>query len=76
MSWNVTATLSALVARAFSSATMVWYTDPFGQNGKSTPFPGSVRQVFRGTTSGLVASAYKMGKIVVELAAPRVHAPN
>ncbi len=58
------------------SETMVWYTDPFGQNGKTTPFPGSIRQVLRGTTSGLVASAYKMGKIVVELAAPGVHAPN
>lgn len=58
------------------SATMIWYTDPFGLNGKTTPFPGSVRQVFRGTTSGLVASAYRMGKIAVELAAPGVHAPN
>ena len=58
------------------SATMVWYTDPFGQNGQITPFAGSVRQVFRGTTSGQVASVYKMGKILVELAAPGVHAPN
>jgi hypothetical protein len=58
------------------SATMVWYTDPFGQNARTTPFPGSVRQVFRGTTSKLVASAYKMGKIMIDLATPGVHAPN
>jgi hypothetical protein len=35
-----------------------------------------MRQVFRGTTSGLVASAYKMGKIQVDVAARGVHAPN
>ena len=58
------------------SGTMVWYTDPFGQNGRPTSFPGSVRQVFRGTTSALVASAYKMGKIVIELGGLGVHAPN
>ena len=58
------------------SATMVWYTDPFGQNARTTPFPGSVRQVFRGTTSKLVASAYKMGKILVDVAGRGVHAPN
>ena len=23
----------------------VWYTDPFGRNGRSAPFPGSIRQV-------------------------------
>ena len=33
------------------AASMVWYTDPFGRNGRATPFPGSVRQVFRGTTT-------------------------
>lgn len=58
------------------SPTMVWYTDPFGANGRATPFPGSVRQVFRGSTSRLVAGAYKMGRIFVELAALGVHAPN
>ena len=58
------------------SATMVWFTDPFGQNARVSAFPGSVRQVFRGTTRGLVAGAYKMGRIMVELAALGVHAPN
>ena len=23
----------------------VWYTDPFGRNGRTTPFPGSIKQV-------------------------------
>jgi len=23
----------------------VWYTDPFGRQGRTTPFPGSIRQV-------------------------------
>ncbi len=58
------------------SGTMVWYTDPFGRNGRTTPFPGSIRQVFRGTTSALVASAYKMGRIEIQLAGMGVHAPN
>lgn len=58
------------------SASMVWYTDPFGGNARTTPFAGSVRQVFRGTTSGLVASAYKLGRIVIELPAQGVHSPN
>ena len=58
------------------SSTMIWYTDPFGGNGRTTPFTGSMRQVFRGTTNGLVASAYKMGKILVDVAGRGVHSPN
>jgi hypothetical protein len=23
-----------------------WYTDPFGRNGRTTPFPGSIKQFF------------------------------
>jgi hypothetical protein len=32
------------VVRNAGGAT-VWYTDPFGKNGRTTPFPGSIRQV-------------------------------
>jgi hypothetical protein len=32
------------VVRNAGGAT-VWYTDPFGKNGRATPFPGSIRQV-------------------------------
>jgi hypothetical protein len=55
----------------------VWYTDPFGKNGQTTPFPGSIRQViakmdnsdafeFRGPTIGGNRN----------YGGPGVHAPN
>lgn len=55
----------------------VWYTDPFGKNGRTSPFPGSIRQVvakmdnsdgfsFRGPTIGGDR----------DYGGPGVHAPN
>lgn len=54
----------------------VWYTDPFGRNGRPTPFQGSIRQwVARRDNSGLNLHGIVMGKDR-NYDAPGVRAPN
>lgn len=54
----------------------VWYTDPFGRNGRTEPFPGSIRQwVARRNNEGLNLHGGVMGKNR-DYNAPGVRAPN
>jgi hypothetical protein len=55
---------------------LVWYTDPLGRNGRTEPFPGSIRQwVAQRDNSGI-----NLGGIVIgrdrDYDAPGVRAPN
>ena len=55
----------------------VWYTDPFGKNGREEPFPGSVRQ-YIATVDNVLAinpSGPTFGHHR-EYGGPSVHAPN
>jgi hypothetical protein len=52
-----------------------YYTDPFGRNGRTTPFTGSIRQVFSSMSNDGIkvsAPATRAG----DYSAPGVHAPN
>lgn len=54
----------------------VWYTDPLGRNGRTTPFPGSIRQwIGRRDNSGLDLHGATMGRNR-DYNAPGVRAPN
>lgn len=54
----------------------VWYTDPMGRNGRTTPFPGSIRQwVAKHDNSGLDLHGAVMGRDR-DYDAPGVRAPN
>ena len=62
-----------------ASGPAIWYTDPFGQNAKTTPFPGSVKQyivqrnIDYGQKFGGFVDPTKMNS---DFDAPTVHAPN
>ncbi len=54
----------------------VWYTDPFGRNAKTNPFPGSIRQyVAKINNTGLDLSGPGIGSNR-NYGGPGVHAPN
>lgn len=56
----------------------IWYTDPLGENGQTTPFPGSIRQwvaVIDNTRGGADMHGPRIGKEKNHSAAG-VHAPN
>lgn len=54
----------------------VWYTDPFGRNAKTTPFPGSIRQyIAKIDNTGLDLSGPGIGSNR-NYGGPGVHAPN
>jgi hypothetical protein len=54
----------------------VWYTDPFGRNAKTSPFPGSIRQfVAKHDNTGLNLSGPSIGS-QRNYGGPGVHAPN
>jgi hypothetical protein len=54
----------------------VWYTDPFGRNGKTSPFPGSIRQfVARINNTGLNMSGPAIGS-QRSYGGVGTHAPN
>jgi hypothetical protein len=54
----------------------VWYTDPLGRNGRTEPFPGSIRQwVARHDNSGLDLHGNVMGRDR-DYSGPGVRAPN
>jgi hypothetical protein len=55
----------------------VWYTDPFGKNGRPEPFPGSVRQYIAAVDNVLAVnpSGPTFGHHR-EYGGPSVHAPN
>lgn len=54
----------------------VWYTDPFGRNGQTEPFPGSVRQLIsRVDNTGRVGNGPAIGRNRV-YGVSSVHAPN
>jgi hypothetical protein len=54
----------------------VWYTDPMGRTGRTTPFPGSIRQwVAKRDNSGLDLHGAVMGRDR-DYDAPGVRAPN
>jgi hypothetical protein len=54
----------------------VWYTDPFGRNGRTEPFPGSIRQyISRVDNSGRVSHGPTLGRDR-NYGGPGVHAPN
>jgi hypothetical protein len=53
----------------------VWYTDPFGNKGRSTPFPGSVRQFVSNVDHKGVRS-FTGPTISGNYTAAGVHAPN
>lgn len=54
----------------------VWYTDPFGHHGRTSPFPGSVRQVLsKVNNSGLRISGPGVG-FDRFYGGARTHAPN
>ncbi|HXL34302.1 MAG TPA: hypothetical protein VN953_05235 [Gemmatimonadales bacterium] len=55
-----------------------WFTDPFGKNGRTEAFPGSIRQFIAAidnTRSGLDVSGPTLGRNR-DYGGPRVHAPN
>lgn len=54
----------------------VWYTDPFGRNGRTEPFPGSIRQVIaKVDNTGLNLHGPVIGKSR-DYGGPGVRAPN
>ena len=54
----------------------VWYTDPFGQNARTEPFPGSIRQwIARIDNSGTQGKGPNIGRNR-NYGGPGVHAPN
>lgn len=54
----------------------VWYTDPLGRNGRTEPFPGSIRQwIGKHDNSGLDLHGIPMGRDR-DYADPGVRAPN
>ena len=54
----------------------VWYTDPFGRNGRTEPFPGSIRQwVARVDNTGRQGQGPVIGRNR-NYTGPTVHAPN
>jgi hypothetical protein len=54
----------------------VWYTDPFGKNARTEPFPGSIRQfIARVDNSGRVVHGPTIGRNR-DYGGPGVHAPN
>jgi hypothetical protein len=54
----------------------VWYTDPFGRNGRTQPFPGSIRQfVSKLDNSGLNLNGPVIGRDR-DYTGPGVRAPN
>jgi hypothetical protein len=54
----------------------VWYTDPFGRNGRTEPFPGSIRQfIARTDNSARVSHGPVIGRNR-DYGAPGVRAPN
>jgi hypothetical protein len=55
-----------------------WFTDPFGKNGRTEAFPGSIRQFIAAidnTRGGLNVSGPTLGRNR-DYGSPRVHAPN
>src|SRR5437870_1578023 len=55
-----------------------WFTDPFGKNGRTASFPGSIRQFIASidnTRGGLDVSGPTLGRNR-DYGGPRVHAPN
>ncbi len=54
----------------------VWYTDPFGKNGRTTPFPGSIRQwIAKVDNTGRQGQGPVIGRNR-NYTGPSVHAPN
>jgi hypothetical protein len=54
----------------------VWYSDPFGRNARSEPFPGSIRQfIAKVDNSGRVIHGPNIGRNR-DYGGPGVHAPN
>ncbi len=61
---------------ANSDGPEVWYTDPFGKNGSTSAFPGSIRQfISRTNNTALPFHGPRIGKDRV-YGTPGVHAPN
>jgi hypothetical protein len=61
-----------------ASGPEVWYTDPFGRHGRTTEFPGSIRQLIariNNDRGGLELAGPGIG-FDRENGGPRVHAPN
>lgn len=53
-----------------------WYTDPYGKNGQTEPFPGSIRQYIKSMDNGeLTGSGVPIGRNR-DYGGPGVHAPN
>jgi hypothetical protein len=72
--WRVVDINSNDIANAAGPA--VWFTDPFGQHGQTTPFAGSVRQWIAridNRRGDLDASGPTLRR---DYGTPRVHAPN
>jgi len=60
------------------SGPRVWYTDPFGRHGRTTPFPGSIKQFIAQISNdrgGLELAGPGIGGDR-DYGGPRVHAPN
>lgn len=53
----------------------VWFTDPYGRNGRTTPFPGSVRQVIAPIQSAVDPHGPRIGHDRL-YGGPGVRAPN
>lgn len=56
----------------------IWYTDPLGRNGRTTPFPGSIRQfiaIIDNTRGGARMHGPSVGRDR-DHGGPLVHAPN
>ena len=54
----------------------IWYTDPFGRNGRTEPFPGSIRQYIASVdNSGRVSRGPVIGRNR-DYSAPGLRAPN
>jgi hypothetical protein len=54
----------------------VWYTDPFGRNGRTEPFPGSIRQfIARVDNSARVSHGFVIGRDR-DYGGPGIRAPN
>lgn len=63
---------------ALENGPEIWYTSPLGRNGRTQPFPGSVRQQIariNNDRGGLELAGPNIGGDR-DYGGPRVHAPN
>ena len=54
----------------------VWYSDPFGKNARTEPFPGSIRQVIATIDNDIVLESGPAIGRNRDYGGPTVHAPN